>query len=46
MALICNSTTSSFEQMHFKHEQPIVLSPNSHVTIGTIQQTQDAANVL
>jgi len=30
MALICNSTTSSFEQMHFKHEQPLVLSPNSH----------------
>jgi len=31
MALICNSTTSSFEQMHFKHEQPLVLSPNSHI---------------
>ena len=31
MALICNSTTSRFEQMHFKHEQRIVLSPNSHI---------------
>jgi len=31
MALICLSTTSSFEQMHFKQEQPLVLSPNSHV---------------
>jgi len=25
--------------MHIKHEQPQVLSPDSHVTIGTIQQT-------
>jgi len=32
--------------MHFKHEQSQVLSPNSHITIGTIQQIQDAANVL
>jgi len=31
IAVICNITTSSFEQMHFKHEQPIVLSPNSHI---------------
>jgi len=32
--------------VHFKHEQPQVLSPDSHVTIGTIQQTEEAANVL
>jgi len=31
--------------MGFKHEQPQVLI-KSHVAIGTIQQTQDAANVL
>jgi len=40
-ALIC-STALSFGQVHFKHEQPQVLSPDSHVTLGTIQQTQDA----
>ena len=34
------------DQVHFKHEQPQVLSPDSHVTIGTIQQKQDAARVL
>jgi len=28
VTLVCNSTTSSFEQMHFKHEQPIVRSPD------------------
>jgi len=44
-ALICSATVS-FDQVHFKHEQPQVLSPDSHVTIGIIQQTQDAANVL
>jgi len=33
-------------QEHFKHEQPQVLSADSLVTIRTIQQTQDAANVL
>jgi len=31
MTLIYSSTTSSFDQMHFKHEQPQVLSPNSHI---------------
>jgi len=35
----------SFDQLHFKHEQSQVLSPDSHVTIGTIKQIQDAANV-
>jgi len=35
----------SFDQVHFKHRQSQVLSPFSHVTIGTIQQMQDAANV-
>jgi len=34
------------DQVHFKHEQPQVLLLESHVKIGTIQQTQDAANVL
>ena len=29
-----------------QYEQPQVLSPDSHVTFGTIQQTQDAVNVL
>jgi len=33
-------------QVHFKHEQPQVLPPYSHVTIGTIQQTQDTVSVL
>jgi len=32
--------------VHFKHEQSQVLLIESHVTIGTIQQTQDAASVL
>jgi len=32
--------------VHFKREQPQVLSPESHVAIGTIRQTQDAANVI
>jgi len=41
---IC-STTVSFDKVHFKHEQQQVLSPDSHVTIGTIQKTQDAAKV-
>ena len=44
IALIC-SATLSFDQVHFKHEQSQVLSPDSHVTIGTIQQMQGAANV-
>jgi len=34
------------DQVHFKHEQPQILLIESHVTIGTIQQTQDAARVL
>ena len=33
-------------QVLIKHEQLQVLSPDSHATIGTIHQTQDAANVL
>jgi len=32
-------------QAHFKHEQSQAFSPDLHVTIGTIQQTQDTANV-
>jgi len=28
------------DQVHFKHEQPQVLLIESHVAIGTIQQTQ------
>jgi len=34
------------DQVHFKHEQPQVLLMESHVTIGTIPQTKDAASVL
>jgi len=34
------------DQVHFKHEQPQVLTIESHLTIGTIQPTQDAASVL
>ena len=34
------------DQVHLKPEQPQILWIESHVTIGTIQQTQDAANVL
>ena len=34
------------DQVHFKHEQPQVLLIESYITIGTIQQTQDAASVL
>jgi len=34
------------DRVHFKHEQPKVLLIESHVTIGTIQQTQDTASVL
>ena len=34
------------DQMHFKHEQPQVLLPDSHVTVSMIRQTQDVANVL
>jgi len=33
------------DQVHFKHEHPQVLLIESHVTTGTIQQTQDAASV-
>jgi len=36
----------SFHKMHFKHEWSQVLSPDSHVTMGTIQQTEKAANML
>jgi len=33
--------------VHFKREeQPQILSTYSHVTIGTIQHTEEAANVL
>jgi len=34
------------DQVHLKHEQSQGLWIESHVTIGTIQQTQDADNVL
>jgi len=34
------------DQVHFKHEQRQVLLMESHITIGTIQQTQNAASVL
>ena len=44
IARIC-STTLSFDQVYFKHKQPQVLSPDSHATTDTIQQTQEAANV-
>jgi len=45
IALICN-TTASFDQVNITHEQPQPLSADSHVTIDTIHQTQDAVNVL
>ena len=32
--------------MHFKHEQPQVLSPDTNVPNGMIQQTEEATNVL
>jgi len=32
--------------VHIKHDQPQVLSPDSHVAINTIDQTLDATNVL
>jgi len=38
--------TYATDQVHFKHEQPQVLLIESHVTIGAVQQTQDAASVL
>ena len=34
------------DQVHLKHERPQVLLMESHVRIGTIQQTQDAASAL
>jgi len=34
------------DQVHFKHKHRQVLLTESNVTIGTIQQTQDAASVL
>jgi len=34
------------DQVHFKHKHPQVLLIESNVTIGAIQQTQDAASVL
>jgi len=34
------------DHVHFKHKHPQVLLIESHVTIGTIQQTQDTASVL
>jgi len=34
------------DQVHLKHEQSQVLWTEPHVTIGTIQQTQEAASVL
>jgi len=42
---IC-SASLSFDQVHIKHDQPQDLSHDSHVTIDTINQTQDAANML
>jgi len=33
------SITLSFDQVHFKYEQPQVLLPDSQVTIDTIHQT-------
>jgi len=45
ISFIC-SATSSFDQVHIKLEQPQVLSPDSHLTIDTIHQAQNAANVL
>jgi len=37
IALTC-STTLSFDQVHFKHEQPQVRLSDSHLGIGRIQQ--------
>jgi len=34
------------DQVHLKYKQPQVLWIESHVTIGTIQQTEDAASLL
>jgi len=34
------------DHVHFKREQSQVLSPDSHVAVGTIHQAQDAANML
>jgi len=34
------------DQVHFQYKHPQVLLIESKVTIGTIQQTQDAASVL
>jgi len=45
ISVICRIALS-FDQVHFKHNQTQILSPDSHVTINTIHQTQDAANVL
>jgi len=45
IALI-GSTTLNFDQVHFKHQQPQVFSPDPHVTIGTIQETHNTSNVL
>jgi len=45
IVLIC-STTLSFDQVQIKHDQSQVFSPDSHVTIGTMHQKQDAVNVL
>jgi len=36
------STTLSFDQEQFKHNSYNGFSPDSHVTISRIQQTQDA----
>jgi len=41
-----SSVNYATDQVHFKYEQPQVLLIESHVTIGTIQQTQDVASVL
>jgi len=43
-ALIC-STTSSFDEVHFKHKQPQNVSPDLHGTIGAVQEIQDAGDV-
>ena len=40
------ATRHATYQVHFKHERAKILSPDSLVTIRTIQQTQDATSVL
>ena len=42
----CLAVSFVTDQVHLRYEQPPVLSPDSHVTIGMIQQTQGAVSVL